>query len=166
MTSDRPDWDETWLNVAAVVARRALCVRAQVGCALVSSDNRLVSTGYAGPPAGLGLSKSCDWWCPRQQSGDTGPDYGKCLTVHAEANALVRADFTQLFYGTAYVTGAVCQDCAKLLANARLERVVMVVRDDEAYRLPGITTEFMNKCGLTVDLVEEAERTNEGDDHS
>lgn len=66
MTHSRRTWDDTWLDVAAVVARRSLCVRDQVGAVVVDPRNRVVATGYNGPPDGFehgGLP--CVEWCRR-----------------------------------------------------------------------------------------------------
>lgn len=151
----RPTWDETWLRVAQVIAVRSQCARARVGCVLVTADQRVNATGYNGQPRGLDLTGRCDSWCPRAQAGDTSSDYGECVAIHAEANALVRADFSQLSGGTAYVTGATCKDCAKLLANAGLARVVMCVNAGEEYREPWRTAGFLRRCHLEVTIVNE-----------
>lgn len=66
MTGSRPTWDEVWLRVAAEVATRSLCVRDQVGAVIVDPGNRIVATGYNGPPAGFPhMDLTCDRWCSR-----------------------------------------------------------------------------------------------------
>ena len=67
MTSSIPrqTWDETWLSVAQVIARRSLCVRDQVGAVIVSQSNRIIATGYNGPPATFGANGPCTNWCTR-----------------------------------------------------------------------------------------------------
>jgi dCMP deaminase len=69
----RPSWERTWLDVAQLIARRSLCSRAQVGAVIVDPHNRVIATGYNGPPAGflrlsaepLGLGETCEHWCQR-----------------------------------------------------------------------------------------------------
>lgn len=62
----RPNWDDTWLEVANVVAKRSLCVRDQVGAVIVSATNRIISTGYNGPPSGFEHDEHpCSQWCTR-----------------------------------------------------------------------------------------------------
>jgi dCMP deaminase len=71
MTSSRGDvvrktWDATWMTVAQVIAQRSLCVRDQVGAVIVSTQNRIVASGYNGPPAGFPHNdKPCTEWCSR-----------------------------------------------------------------------------------------------------
>lgn len=62
----RPTWDATWLAVATTMATRSLCVRDQVGAVIVDARNRVVATGYNGPPTGFPHEdRSCRAWCPR-----------------------------------------------------------------------------------------------------
>lgn len=149
----RLSWDETWTAVADVIARRSRCDSRQVGAVVVDPTNRPVSTGYNGPPRGLDLpsGSTCTDWCPRRQTGDRGLGYGlSCLSVHAEANALMFADRRDYEGGTIYVTSACCQDCAKLVANSGLKRVVMRVTAEDEHRRPGETIDFLRRCGLEV----------------
>lgn len=128
-TDGRPTWDDYFLGIALVVASRADCRRRQHGCVLVDQDNRIIGTGYNGAPAG---DEGClSGACPRGMlaydelaslsSYDSGP--GQCISVHAEANALLYAR-TSCKGATAYITGEPCPTCAKLLRGAGVERIV------------------------------------------
>jgi dCMP deaminase len=83
----RPSWDETWLSVARTVARRSLCSRDQVGAVVVSATNRLLETGYNGPPSGFPTdNQPCTEWCPRANPEPTGwrlPETGPELTLES-----------------------------------------------------------------------------------
>ena len=126
----RPDWDEYFLAIAKVVARRADCTRRQVGAVLVQ-QNRIVATGYNGAAAG---QPGCgtDGACPCGQlsyqqvepgsSYDTGP--GSCISIHAEANALLYADRGKCEGSTIYCTDEPCGGCLRLIAGAGIDRVV------------------------------------------
>lgn len=155
----RPTWDETWLAVARTVARRSLCSRAQVGAVIVDSRNRVVATGFNGPPAGFDhANQLCRAWCLRGNydvEDALHPTYDDCPSLHAEANALMAADRSTWQGGTVYVTGDVCHACAKLLANSGLARVV-VQRDgvDRSYRTSETGYELLRSCGLAVDVLE------------
>lgn len=143
------------MGVADKVAQRSLCSRAQVGVALVSADQRLLSTGYNGPPGGLDVDGPCINWCPRaQRQEDCAPDphYDDCHAAHAESNAIARADFTQMPGSTVYVTTSMCKGCAKIVANSGVTRVIFRFVDDgsDAYRSPSVTEEFLKACGLEV----------------
>ena len=49
---ERPDWDEYFMDIAILVARRSSCLRRSVGAVLVR-ENRILTTGYNGAPSGL-----------------------------------------------------------------------------------------------------------------
>ena len=119
----RPSWDDTWLQVAHAIAQRSLCSRRKVGAVVVSATNRVVSTGYNGPPAGLDARSSCTNFCLR--ANNKTEDYDNCVSIHAEANALLFASRDQYEGGTIYVTHICCYGCAKLIANSGLSRVVI-----------------------------------------
>ena len=109
----RPSLDTTLLNAARVFAHRSTCQRLRVG-AVLAVDSRIVSTGYNGVASGL----------PHCQHSD---DDGQCLkAVHAEANVIAFAARNGISTegSTLYVTHSPCLDCAKLLINAGVERVV------------------------------------------
>lgn len=149
----RPTWDATWLAVAQTVAQRSLCVKAQVGAVIVDPTNQYVVTGYNGPPAGYRHgSQPCNVWCRRIGSVAPAPDYSDCVTIHAEANALLKSDFTARRRGTIYVTSHPCWGCAKLIANSGLSRVVVETPDDHGHRNPLASYRFLLECGLDVCL--------------
>jgi len=124
----RPDWDEYFLGVAQAIALRADCTRSQVGAVLVK-DNRIVSTGYNGAPAGAPGCLSAGA-CPRGRSDvepgssyDTGP--GSCIAVHAEQNAIIYSDRADRVGSTLYVTREPCGGCSRLIAGSGIARVVV-----------------------------------------
>lgn len=150
----RPSWDEVWMGVADMIAQRSRCSRAQVGVALVSADQRLLSAAYNGPPKGLWVVGPCINWCPRAQRLDSAPDpvYDDCHAAHAESNAIARADYTQMAGSSVYVTTSMCKGCAKIVANSGVTRVIFRHVDDgsDAYRNPSVTEDFLKACGLEV----------------
>jgi len=153
--SSRPTWDETWIEVARTVAKRSLCSRDQVGAVVVSRTNRILETGYNGPPAGFSLPDlPCKWWCERSGRAPAGTPlsetYADCVTLHAEQNALMFGDRAAREGGTIYVTSNSCATCAKLIANSGLETAVIDLRTTPEYRRDTKWVEFMEKCGLTV----------------
>lgn len=157
--AQRPDWDETWASFAAIMSFRSRCYRAKIGAIIVSVEERVVATGYNGPPAGWvrAETSSCLDWCPRAQRGAAGSepldeDYGDCPANHAEINALMHSSRDERMGGTIYVTGSVCMACAKAVANSGLVRVVLVDVDYEhdAHRHPEEVRTFLEECGLEV----------------
>jgi dCMP deaminase len=148
----RPSWDRVWMNVALQIGPRSLCSRAQVGALIVTTDNRIASASYNGPPKGLEVSGPCDHWCPRGM-GETelSSDYSSCDMIHAESNAIARADFTQIQGGTIYVTHASCINCAKLVGNSGIKRLVHRVTAADAHRQPEKVEAYLQKIGIEVE---------------
>jgi dCMP deaminase len=102
----RPDWDGYFFRLAALVATRATCPRAQIG-AVLTKQNLVIGSGYNGVPSG------------REHCPDTAEHLAldHCRdAVHAEYNALANA-LVPAFGATLYVVGArkVCPDCADRL---------------------------------------------------
>jgi len=148
----RPSWDDVWMNVALAMSERSKCVRATVGCVIVSQDQRVVSSAYNGPPSGFTAEGPCSNWCPRAMAqGNGDPTYDDCHSVHSETNAITRADPQELKGATVYVTSSMCKGCAKVVANSGVSRVVHLV-DDKVhwYRNSGATEDFLRDCGLEV----------------
>lgn len=147
----RPTWDQTWLAVAEQVAQRSLCTRAKVGAVITDPTNQYVMTSYNGPPAGWSHgSQPCNVWCKRTTNLTPAPDYSDCTTIHAEANALIRSDYSRRRGGTIYVTSHPCWGCAKLIANSGLRRVVVQPDAMHLHRDPMASYRFLLECGLDV----------------
>jgi dCMP deaminase len=109
--------DEMLVRMAVIVSERGTCLRAHVG-AVIAKDGRVISTGYVGAPSGLPhcLEVGCDI-----------SEFSGCIrTVHAEANAIAWAARNGLATdgSTLYCTHSPCANCAKLIINAGIERVV------------------------------------------
>jgi dCMP deaminase len=148
---DRPTWDETWLEQACVMAKRSRCSRAQVGAVIVAPDQTVISTSYNGPPKHLPAEGMCTNWCPRARGdSELSPTYDDCPSVHAEANAIARADYSRMQGATIYVSTSCCKGCAKILANSGIARVVFKNEDGRDYRNPQATIEFLRECGIEV----------------
>jgi dCMP deaminase len=122
----RPTWDEYYLEIAYAVSLRGDCVRAQHG-AVVVKNHKIVSTGYNGTPSGDERSCGVTGQCPRALDSNAQHakgEYDLCWSTHAEANALLRASWSDLQGATIYITGQPCPGCAKLIASSGIERVV------------------------------------------
>lgn len=129
----RPGWDEYFINIARVVATRATCFRRRYG-AVIAKDNIIVSTGYNGAPRGM-VDCLDAGQCTREiLEVPHGERYELCHSVHAEANAIIRASMSALNGSTIYISGvdggskecdsAPCMMCKRMILNARIKRVV------------------------------------------
>jgi len=121
----RPSWDEYFLDVAKLVAKRATCLRRSVGAVIVK-DKRILATGYNGAPSGL---KHCfDIGCMRQKLKiPSGQRHELCRALHAEQNALIQASLYGISVrgSTIYATCQPCVICAKMLINAGIKEIVI-----------------------------------------
>jgi len=108
----RPTWDEYFLNITDVISTRSHDDETQVGCVLVTSDKRIISTGYNGFPPGFD-----DETLPT-----TRPEKYEYM-VHAEANAISFAK-NDLKNCTLYCTLTPCTDCVKLILTSGITRIV------------------------------------------
>jgi len=151
-SDERPSWDAIWMSFADSIARRSKCSRAQVGSVLVSGDQSVLSASYNGPPPNYPAEGSCVSWCPRARGeGGTGSSYDNCPSVHAEVNAIARADHSRISGATVYTNRSTCYGCAKTLAAAGVVRVVHRVTNDDLHRDPDAVEEFLRTCGVVVE---------------
>lgn len=131
-------FDHSYLQMAAIWARNSYCRRRQVGALLVK-DRMIISDGYNGTPSGF--ENICE-----DENGITKP-----YVLHAEANAITKVakSGNSSSGATLYVTASPCLECAKLIIQAGITRVVY--RDE--YRLTdGI--DLLKKAGIEVEKVD------------
>ena len=147
------DLDRVYLNMANTWAQLSKALREKVGC-LIVKDGAIISDGYNGTPSGF--NNDCENKVPSPQMV---VDYeGQLVEVtyrletkpevlHAESNAITKlARSTQSSDGsTMYVTISPCLDCAKLIMQSRIKRVVY---EDFYQNTNGIN--LLNKAGVEV----------------
>lgn len=120
----RPSWDEYFMEITRLVARRSTCLRRKVG-ALIVKDKKILTTGYNGAPAGL--PHCLEVGCLREQQGiPSGERHELCRGLHAEQNAIIQAAYhgVSIQGATLYCTNLPCIICTKMLINAGIVRVV------------------------------------------
>ena len=121
---ERPSFDDYFMEMAHVVAKRSTCLRRKVGALLVK-DRHILSTGYNGAPKGL---KHCsETGCLREQLGiPPGERHEICRGLHAEQNAIIQAAVfgVSIKDSILYCTNAPCSVCAKMLINAGVKEII------------------------------------------
>ena len=112
------DLDVTYLKMAQTWANLSKAKRKQVGC-LIVKDGAIISDGYNGTPSGF--DNECEFEDPFNNDLITKPE-----VLHAESNAITKlAKSTQSSDGaTMYITVSPCIDCAKLIIQSGISRVV------------------------------------------
>ena len=118
--------DRRYLQMARIWAQNSYCIRRQVGALLVK-DKMIISDGYNGTPAGF------------ENECEEDPNTTKPYVLHAEANAITKVakSANSSDGATLYVTAAPCIECAKLIIQAGIIRVVYSdsYRSDDGKRL-------------------------------
>ena len=131
-------FDDKYMKMASIWATNSYCKRRQVGALLVK-DRMIISDGYNGTPSGF--ENICE-----DENGVTKP-----YVLHAEANAIskVAKSANSADGATLYVTASPCVECAKLIIQSGIRRVVY--RDE--YRLTdGI--DLLRMAGVEVEKID------------
>ena len=114
--SDYITWDEYFMGVAMLAARRSKDPNTQVGACIVSDDNIIISTGYNGMPKGC----SDDEYSWEREGADTKYPY----VVHAELNAILNANGRDLRGSRLFVALFPCNECAKAIIQSGVKEVL------------------------------------------
>ena len=131
-------FDIRYLQMARIWATNSYCKRRQVG-ALIVKDRMVISDGYNGTPSGF--ENECE------DDNDTTKPY----VLHAEANAITKvAKSNNSSEGaTLYITASPCMECAKLIIQAGIIRVVY---SDKYRNVEGI--ELLERANIKVEQID------------
>ena len=143
---DRMTWDEYFMEMAELTAKRSTCLRRNVGAVIVQ-DKHIIATGYNGAPRGLAHCADLGG-CLREQMGvPSGERHELCRALHAEQNAIIQAaTLGNSIEGSAiYVTHQPCSICAKMIINAGIKRIVV----REGYP-DNLAVDILDEAGLKV----------------
>ena len=141
MNANQPNgtkFDKSYIEMAHVWAKNSYCERRKVG-ALIVKDRMIISDGYNGTPSGF--ENVCE-----DEAGITKP-----YVLHAEANAITKvAKSNNSSEGaTLYITDSPCMECAKLIIQAGISRVVY----SNKYRITeGL--DLLRRAGVIVEQIE------------
>ena len=134
----RPSLDQTYLKLAQLWANdRSHCVRKKVG-AFAVKDRQIIADGYNGMPKGY--DNTCEL-----PDGTTNP-----LVMHAESNLLAKIgkSTSSSIGATLYVTLSPCMECAKMILQHEIERVVYA----EEYRITD-GLDLLRHAGIKVEHI-------------
>lgn len=130
--------DRRYMRMARIWSENSYCQRRQVGALLVK-DQMIISDGYNGTPSGF------------ENNCEDENNVSKPYVLHAEANAITKVarSSNSSAGATLYVTASPCIECAKLIIQAGIKRVVY----GENYRImDGL--ELLKRAGIEVAFVE------------
>ncbi len=144
----RQSWDEYFMAIAELVARRSTCLRRQVGAVIVK-DKRILATGYNGAPSGI---KHCEEvGCLRGKMGiASGERHELCRGVHAEQNAIIQASNfgVNIEDSIIYTTHQPCFICTKMLINAKIKKIIF----KEPYP-DKLAIQMLNESGIKFSIL-------------
>ena len=140
---ERPSWDEYFMDIASLVAKRSTCMRRRVGAVMVKQKN-ILTTGYNGTPSGI---THCDvTGCLREQLNvPSGERHELCRGLHAEQNAIIQAarHGVNISDSTLYCTNLRCIICTKMLINAGIRKIIYL----EGYS-DKLSMEMLEEAGI------------------
>lgn len=131
-------FDEKYIRMAEIWASNSYCKRRQVGALLVK-DRMIISDGYNGTPSGF------------ENICEDGNGITKPYVLHAEANAITKVaqSGNSSAGATLYVTASPCMECAKLIIQAGIKRVVY----KDEYRLTD-GVDLLRKAGIETEKID------------
>ena len=134
-TNIETKFDRSYIEMARVWAKNSYCKRRKVG-ALIVKDRMIISDGYNGTPSGF--ENICE-----DDNGNTKP-----YVLHAEANAITKvAKSNNSSQGaTLYITDSPCMECAKLIIQSGIVRVVY----ENKYRITD-GLDLLERAGVVVE---------------
>lgn len=143
---ERPSWDEYFMEITHLVAKRSTCLRRQVG-AVVVKDKNILTTGYNGTPSGV--AHCLEVGCLREKLQiPSGERHELCRGLHAEQNAIIQAakHGTNIDGGTLYCTTMPCVICSKMIINSGIRRIVY----EEGYS-DQLAMDMISESGVLVE---------------
>jgi dCMP deaminase len=154
---ERPPWDEYFIDITRLVARRSTCMRRQVGAVMVKEKN-ILATGYNGTPTGI---THCDVsGCLREQLNvPSGERHELCRGLHAEQNSIIQAarHGVNIEGSVLYCTDSPCIICTKMLINAGIQKVVYL----QGYA-DNLSMEMLAEAGVKTYLFDDLVDKNSG----
>lgn len=123
-----------YLGVALAVAQRSTCLRRKYGAIIVKNDE-IIATGYNGSPRGKVQCSDTGVCWRKEHNIPHGEQYEKCVSVHAEQNAIISASRSEMIGSTMYlvgiedgelIPGVPCDICRRMIENAGISGLVTI----------------------------------------
>lgn len=147
-------WDEYFMSIAELSAKRSKDPNTQVGACIVSHDNRILSIGYNGAPNGFD-----DQLFPWAREAEDILDTKYPFVVHAEENAILnyRGSQKDLVGSKLYVTLFPCNNCAKIVIQSGIKEVIFLSNKYENTQETKASKKLLDMCGVTYRQLNEGE---------
>lgn len=141
------NWDETFITLAHVVAKRSKDPSTQVGAVIVDRNNRILSLGYNGAPTGFN-----DDDFPWGKTSDNPACNKYMYVVHAEENAILnyRGSRADLEGASIYVSLSPCNECAKSIIQSGIKHVIYDDEPREPHTMDTVSRILLERCGVSI----------------
>ena len=149
-------WDEYFMGIAVLSAKRSKDPSTQVGACIVNKDNRIMSVGYNGMPRCCS-DDEFPW-----DKNDNPLDSKYLYVCHAELNAILNCDRGNVRDCICYTTLFPCNECAKAIIQSGMSEVVYmedkyadsdsVVASKKMFDTAGVKYRLYNKSGKEVNI--------------
>ena len=148
---NRPSWDQYFMEMAELTAKRSTCMRRNVGAVIVK-DKHAIATGYNGAPRGIKHCEDRGGFLRQKLNVPSGERHELCMALHAEQNAFIQAAAVghAIEGGTIYITHQPCVICAKMIINSGIKRIVV----KEGYP-DELSLDILKEAGLEVEKIGE-----------
>jgi len=147
-------WDEYFIGIVLLSARRSKDPNTQVGACIVNEKNIILSTGYNGMPKGFR-----DDELPWDRDGNF-QDTKYAYVCHAELNAILNSDGRSLAGSIIYVTLFPCNECAKAIIQARIKKVVYLEDKYPDADATQVSRKLLNMVGITLEKFQSTQFKN------
>ena len=141
--TDYINWDEYFMGIAMLAARRSKDPNTQVGACIVSQDNIIISTGYNGMPKGCS-----DDVFPWDRSGENEAATKYPYVVHAELNAILNASGRDLRGSRIYVALFPCNEGAKAIIQSGIKEVIYLSDNYHDTMLNLVSKRMLSAAGV------------------
>ena len=146
-------WDEYFMGVALLSAKRSKDPSTQVGACVVNEDKRIIGIGYNGFPTGC-KDEDFPWGKTDENRLNTKYPY----VVHAEPNAILNCT-SSMKNATLYVTLFPCNECAKLIIQSGIKHIVYMSDKYRSTESDIASRKMLDAAGITYSKMNELEVT-------
>lgn len=151
--TDYLSWDQYFMGIALLSARRSKDPHTQVGACIVDSDNKILSVGYNGMPCGCS-----DDDYPWDNASDDPLNTKYLYVCHAELNALLNYSGFKLKGARIYTTLFPCNECTKALIQSGIREVIY--HEDKYSDTPDVMAakKMMRSAGISYRKYEDTQK--------
>jgi dCMP deaminase len=143
---DYISWQDYFMKLAEITARRSKDPSTQVGACIVNGENKILSVGYNGLPNGM--NDDTFNWSRENDYLDSKYPY----VCHAEMNAIFNSnEIFNLKGGTLYTTLYPCNECSKLIVQSGIKKVVYLEHRYEGKPVYVASARILEECGIEVE---------------